>query len=550
MKKLLLASSLYLYGSLCLAQSNPADHVVPTPVTPVAHTPNLHIATPRQLFADLFEAVQTSNVLGDNKTFVDALPKALPQQIMADYESQKNKPDFNLKQFVEANFILPGSHADGFTSNIAAGVRKHIDTLWRVLQRQPDTLKNGSLLPLPHPYIVPGGRFREVYYWDSYFTMLGLQQSHQIGVIENMINNFAFLINRVGFIPNGNRSYYLSRSQPPFFAMMVQLLATEKGSKTLVHYLPQLEKEYAYWMRGAAGLKPKQAALTSVCMPGGEIMNRYYDMGDTPREESYLQDVTAAKQSAQSAAQFYRNVRSAAMSGWDFSSRWFGSNQQMSSIQTTSLVPIDLNCLIFNLEKTIAQAYQTKGNTAKAQAYLGKAAARKKAILKYCYNAKSHWFFDYNWQNRQQSPIKTLAGSFTLAFKIASYKQVPGMAMVIETEFLKPGGLVTTSNHTHQQWDAPNGWAPLQYITIQGLRNYPRLYLCGELAQQIAQRWVNLNIKVFKQTGKLLEKYNVEDTSLTAGGGEYPLQDGFGWTNGVLLKLMNDYGLNQSALNN
>jgi alpha,alpha-trehalase len=120
---------------------------------------------------------------------------------------------------------------------------------------------------------------------------------------------------------------------------------------------------------------------------------------------------------------------------------------------------------------------------------------------------------------------------------MATSEQAQKIAAGLKTNFLKPGGLVTTLNFSGQQWDAPNGWAPLQYMAIDGLENYNH----RELAKDIATRWTRLNIRVFKQTGKLLEKYNVVDTSLTAGGGEYPLQDGFGWTNGVLLKLMNRY---------
>ena len=111
-------------------------------------------------------------------------------------------------------------------------VRAHIKKLWPVLTRKPERniTEGNSLLPLPYPFVVPGGRFREVYYWDSYFTMLGLKESGEIGLMENMINNFTYLINQYGLIPNGNRSYYLSRSQTTFFALMVDLLAEKKGN--------------------------------------------------------------------------------------------------------------------------------------------------------------------------------------------------------------------------------------------------------------------------------------------------------------------------------
>jgi alpha,alpha-trehalase len=133
---------------------------------------------------------------------------------------------------------------------------------------------------------------------------------------------------------------------------------------------------------------------------------------------------------------------------------------------------------------------------------------------------------------------KTIAGAFPLFFQIAPAAQAPRIAKVVEQDFLKAGGVVTTLVHSGQQWDAPNGWAPLQWMTIQGLRNYQQ----NALAENIAKRWIQVNTDVYARTGKMMEKYNVENTTLEAGGGEYPGQDGFGWTNGVLLKLISLYG--------
>lgn len=172
-----------------------------------------------------------------------------------------------------------------------------------------------SLVPLPHPYIVPGGRFREVYYWDSYFTMLGLQEDGQTTLIRHILDNFAYLIGKYGFVPNGNRTYYLTRSQPPFFSLMVGLLAQSEGDSVLVRYQAPLLREYAYWMAGADSLALGQANRTAVKMPSGQVLNRYWDASDQPREESYVEDVTATRTSKQPAATFYRNVRAAAASG-------------------------------------------------------------------------------------------------------------------------------------------------------------------------------------------------------------------------------------------
>jgi alpha,alpha-trehalase len=310
--------------------------------------------TPRQLFPGLFESVQSSDIFPDNKTFVDCTPKYAPALIMKAYNEQLGKTGFDLKEFVFTNFTIPaGTHA--FQTNVEDGIRKHIDTLWQVLQRKPDAAsKLSSLAALPNPYIVPGGRFREIYYWDSYFTMLGLQESKQTKVISNMIDNFAYLIDTYGFIPNGNRAYYLTRSQPPFFSLMVNLLAKSQGNAILTKYQPQLIKEYNYWMLGSAGLANNKAAHRTVRMADGTLLNRYWDESAEPREESYIKDVDAAQTTTQALPVFYHHIRAAAASGWDFSSRWFDDPNKLSTIKTTDLVPVDLNCLLYNLELTIA----------------------------------------------------------------------------------------------------------------------------------------------------------------------------------------------------
>lgn len=495
--------------------------------------------TPRQLYPGLFEAVQTSQIFPDNKTFVDMVPRNprdSPARIIADYQQQRAQPGFSLAQFVQTRFQLPTTDTITYRSNVAAGLRNHLDTLWTVLRRQPqDSVSQySSLLPLPRPYLVPGGRFREVYYWDSYFTMLGLREARRLDLVRSMTDNFAYLINRYGFIPNGNRTYYLTRPQPPFFALMVQLLAEEQGDTVLQRYQPQLLREYAYWMAGADSLKPGAATRRVARLTGGELLNRYWDDSTLPREESYVKDVEAARGSKRP-AQLYRDIRAAAASGWDFSTRWFGPAGTLASIRTTEFAPVDLNCLLLTLEQTIARSYSTQGQRTEAAAWQRKAEQRTKAIQRYCWNEAAGWFTDYDLAQRRPAAIRTLAGVFPLAFGVATPTQASRTAKALKTDFLKAGGLLTTLNRSGQQWDAPNAWAPLQYLSVQGLRRYRQ----QPLADTIAIRWVRLNSRVFQQTGKLLEKYNVVDTHLAAGGGEYPLQDGFGWTNGVLLNLLN-----------
>ena len=211
------------------------------------------------------------------------------------YEREKNEPNFDLSSFVHTHFTEPVSFKTDFVSVKGRPIKEHIEKLWDFLTRQPEESHN-SLVPLPRPYIVPGGRFREIYYWDSYFTMLGLQVSRRIDLIQNMIDNFCYLIDRFGYIPNGNRTYFLGRSQPPFFACMIQLLAEEKGDETFVKYLPQLEKEYSFWMKGADQIDLKSSSLHHLVMlPDKGILNHYWDESDAPRPEAYKHEVALAE---------------------------------------------------------------------------------------------------------------------------------------------------------------------------------------------------------------------------------------------------------------
>jgi alpha,alpha-trehalase len=486
----------------------------------------------------LFEKVQMEQTFPDGKTFVDCIPKDDLLSIQEKYAVQSNQPDFNLREFILAHFELPLVPDSGFNGNATRTIEEHIESLWPVLTRQPDVPK-GSLIPLPHSYIVPGGRFGEIYYWDSYFTMLGLQASGKTDVVENMVKNFAHLINHVGYIPNGNRTYYIGRSQPPFFSFMVKLLAENKGEKIIVEYLEVLEKEYQFWMKGSGDLSEKlNAAYHTVRMPDGNVLNRYWDENDSPRPESFKEDVELKHHSSQSAESLNRNLRAGAESGWDFSSRWFKDENSFGSVHTTEIVPVDLNCFLLHLEQVIADAYKIKGNKEASSAYQSLADKRKKTIQQYCWNEAAGFYFDYDFVAGTQKAAMTIAGVTPLFLNMASGGQADKVASKVKEKFLQPGGIVTTLNATGQQWDAPNGWAPLQWMTIIGLENYG----FTDLAKEIALRWIKLNDDVFHRTGKLMEKYNVVDTHLEAGGGEYTGQDGFGWTNGVALALIKKYG--------
>ncbi len=480
----------------------------------------------------LYEDVQLNNIFADSKYFVDSIPKYPAEDIVRKYNDSKTAEGFDLKTFVTENFILPKETVSGYSS-AKKTIDAHLNDLWEELKRKP-VEANGTLIALPYDYIVPGGRFREIYYWDSYFTMLGLQVSKHTDIIENMVNNFAYLINEFGFIPNGNRSYYLGRSQPPFFALMIELLGEEKGEAILTKYYPALEKEYYFWMKGANELNKKNPCCDRVVLlEDGAVMNRYWDSKDEPRPEAYEEDKHIAALTKNDPAKTFRHIRAAAESGWDFSSRWFRDCKKMETIHTTNLVPVDLNCLLLHTEQTLLKMYQLLKDEDNAALFETKIRARIEAIQNWCWNERKGCYFDYDLVDNSHEIHFNLATIFPLFFNIATAAQAEKIANLIQEQFLHPGGLTTTLYNTGQQWDAPNGWAPLQWMAYKGLLQYG----FTDLSKKIKTNWITNCEKVFEDTGKMMEKYNVMDTTITAGGGEYPNQDGFGWTNGVYLKM-------------
>ncbi|MGF6805371.1 alpha,alpha-trehalase [Paraburkholderia sp. Clong3] len=495
---------------------------------------------PDILYGDLFVAVQTAQIFADQKTFVDATPNGNPAAIVQLYETQKNQPGFSLQKFVSQYFTPPPDQS--ITPPPNQSLREHIDWLWNGLTRTTTSAPDySSLIPLPKPYVVPGGRFREGYYWDTYFTMLGLQESGREDLVDDMLDNFAYMIDTFGHIPNGNRTYYLSRSQPPFYSYMVELAAQKEGNKVYQKYLPVLRKEYAYWMQGSSSTPPGGATRNVVVLNDGTVLNRYWDDLDTPRDESYLEDVQTAHASGRPANQVYRDLRATAESGWDFSSRWFGDNQTLATVRTTSIIPVDLNSLLFHLETTIARGCSETRDFRCVAQFIGYAARRAEGINRYLWN-RNGYYGDYDWQLGKSRDNQTPAMLYPLMAGVAWPDRAWKTAQTVENVLLKQGGLTTSTYNTTQQWDAPNGWAPLHWIAIQGLKRYGR----ADLAQPIGTRFLADVENVYNTQHKLVEKYVVEGAGEGGGGGgEYPLQDGFGWTNGVTLMLLDLYGNGQ-----
>ena len=518
------------------AESWSTGSSTPTPASTVVPAPY----DPSRDLGPLFADVQLARVFPDSKTFADAIPRGGAPAVRAAYDNARRAGTVELTAFVAANFDLPAAPALPATADIAAPLERHIDALWSELTRPADALQRwSSRLPLPQPYVVPGGRFREVYYWDSYFTMLGLAASGRTETIRGMLEDFAHLVRTYGHIPNGTRSYYLSRSQPPYFAAMIGLYARATDTAQALVFLPELETEHAFWMAGERDVAPGAAVRRVVRLTDGAILNRYWDDREDPRPESYREDVaTAASLASADRPALWRELRAAAESGWDFSSRWMRDPADLRTLETTALVPVDLNALLYHAERTIAalrRARGASGDAVVAQAYDARAEARRAAMRALMWDEASGFYYDARWRTRERVTDRpTLAAASALYFDIATRAQGARVADRLARDFLRAGGFVTTTITSGQQWDAPNGWAPLQWLAAEGARRYGR----PDVADTGRERWLVATRRVYAATGKLTEKYDMLDASRPGGGGEYPGQDGFGWTNGVTLAFL------------
>lgn len=382
-----------------------------------------------------------------------------------------------------------------------------------------------TIIDLPKPYLVPGDRFQEMYYWDSFFQCLGLRKLGQWQKIIDIAENIAYLIEQYGYMPNGNRTFYLGRSQPPFFGQIIKLIEESPliSKQQLDRFYKALKTEYYWWV----------LHRTNVYESYGYSF--YSSDRIAPRVECKTEDLQWAKNSLEP-ERVYENIRATCESGWDFSSRWFvqkassPESYHLSKLRTLQFAPIDLNCLLFDMRVQLQNYF---GEEAFSE-YSINPQLRSYLIKNLCFDETTGMFKDYNTKQQKVSPHDTIATAFPLWLNLASSEQAEATAKNIEDKFLKKGGVITTTENSNQQWDSPNGWAPLQWICIQGLNNYG----FTSLADTIKNRWLKTCQDNYSKTGVLEEKYNVIDPISKPQDGEYPNQRGFGWTNGVYLDLL------------
>lgn len=376
-----------------------------------------------------------------------------------------------------------------------------------------NTKDEGTLIGLPAPYIVPSPRehLNEMYYWDTFFTCKGLYLSEMEELAKNCTDNLLFLAEKYGFVPNGNRTYYLSQSQPPFLSMMVMDVYRRTHDK---EYLKRaynvLKKEYDFWMT-------KRLTPTGLNRFGANEDN----LGDTNkhyesicRRIDYLVPVDDKRD-------FAVNFLADCESGWDFSPR--------CEFNQSKTVYVDLNCNLYAYEKNFEfMAAETENG--ERDFWAKKAEKRKHLMNEYLYNEGA--FRDYNFEKKKTVGVFSAASFYALWAKVADKAQAEETRKLLyklEREY----GAAATEEYSlpgKYQWAYPNGWAPLQYIVIKGLDNYG--YKAD--ARRIAQKYMHAAEKMYEQTGTVWEKYNV----LTGGNdtvGDYKSREMLGWSAGVYL---------------
>lgn len=417
----------------------------------------------------------------------------------------------------------------------------------RTLPAEVDQIQEHGLLYLPHPYVVPGGRFNEMYGWDSYFIQLGLLRDGELDLAKSMVEQLIYEIKHYGTILNANRTYQLMRSQPPMLTPMVlALFKHTQDTHWLQSILPTIESYYFYWtvpphLNQATGLS-RYFALGEG--PAPEVLiSEKDDLGRTHYDrvrEYYRQfevddyDVSLYynREQDQLTDLFYQGDRSMRESGFDITNR-FGP----FSVDIIHYAPVCLNVLLYKMEQDIAHIYEILGLKEVARQWHEWANLRHQRIDEFLWDESAGFYFDYNFQTGKRRPYEFASTFYPLWAGISSQEQAKRVLQNLE-KFEAAGGVLTSTHVTGNQWDAPFGWAPLNLIAVQGLHRYGY----QEDAKRLARKFISMLVKEFEKYGTLVEKYDVctcsSDVSNEIFFGYSSNEIGFGWTNAVFLELL------------
>jgi len=507
--------------------------------------------------------VQIAKIFKDSKTFVDMPMKFKEELVLANFQKLPDTSKATLEKFVKDNFDIEGTElievqpsdwkeSPEFIEEIEDDNFKELahkmNGIWRNLTRKiiksrTEIEEKSSLIYLEHPFVVPGGRFREVYYWDSYWTIKGLLLSEMFDTTKGMIENFKFLINSIGHIPNGNRVYYTKRSQPPLFIQMVwDYLSARNDPETSREFIAeviwQLDEEFKFWLNRTVDIHMGNKTYK---------LARYRVDVDGPRPESYEEDhAQAAKLLEAERKEWYIHMKSGAESGWDYSSRWFVNNEKRSEedelldVKTGDIIPVDLNSFLCKNADIMAKLFEQVEKPDKVKEYTKIKDDLKEAISVVLFDDQYSMWYDYNLitnQSNQQFYPSNLAPLYCSCFHDKINMNATIDYMMKSPALNQPGGVPSSLKRSKQQWDFPNVWPPLVEMTVTALDNTQTI-AGRQMAREVAGKYLRNVYKSFANTGAIFEKYNCEEEGKPGEGGEYDVQEGFGWTNGVTLSLL------------
>nr|CAD7196475.1 unnamed protein product [Timema douglasi] len=512
-----------------------------------------------------------ASIFSDSKTFVDMKLKSLPNITLENFNqfmdtTSRNPTRDQVIEFVNKTFDPAGSEFENWEPNdwtenaeFFNHVRdvelkewaKKLNALWKFLGRKiKDDVKNNpdlySIIYVPNPVIVPGGRFREFYYWDSYWIVRGLLLSEMTETVKGMLQNFLSIVDEYGFIPNGGRIYYSMRSQPPLLIPMIQsYLEKSNDTQFIKDNIHIMEKEFNYWLTNHTVMVKKGDRMFRLA--------RYFDLSSGPRPESYREDFQSAKifRTEGEKEAYYSELKAAAESGWDFSSRWFILNAtnkgNLTNLKTRYIIPVDLNAIIYWNAKYLSDFFSELGLPEKALEYMKYAEEWMESVNEILWHEDVGAWLDYDIMNnvrRNYFYPTNIAPLWTGCFDIRKGRQqIAKILKYLEKTriMINLGGIPATLEQSGEQWDYPNAWPPLQYIMIYALDASGDDW-AKELAYQISEKWVRSNYKTFNETSAMYEKYDATVSGGHGSGGEYNVQLGFGWTNGVIMELLDKYG--------
>jgi alpha,alpha-trehalase len=428
---------------------------------------------------------------------------------------------------------------------LTPGALQQIDL--RVLPSSRDQIREHGLLYLPHPYVVPGGRFNEMYGWDSYFITRGLLRDGEVGLARDMTDNFLYEITHYGMILNANRTYFLTRSQPPFLTeMILGVYDATHDRRWLRSAVPAIDRYYAFWTSpphrvDANGLSryfdSGEGAAPEVLAAERDAQGRtHYDRVREYYRTHEIADYDVSRFYDRDADRltdlFYKGDRSMRESGFDPSNR-FGP----FSADIIHYTPVCLNVLLYRMEDDAARITSIVGDGSAAKEWQARALRRRRLIDQFLWDPGAGLYLDYNFETKQRRAYEFATTFYPLWAGIASPEQARRVVSHLP-RFEAPGGLLTSTQTTGSQWDAPYGWAPLQLIAVDGLRRYRYT----SEADRIASKFVTLVVDDFDTHGTIVEKYDVQHRSSDLGVGlrfGYTSNEaGFGWTNAAVLDLL------------